>query len=261
MNYQPTKFNYDRPPLMRVWRRSCWYGDNNVVRDVSLHVSKGEILALIGPSGCGKTTFLRSLNRLLDLVDGARTEGVATLTGLDIERYSPETLRRRVGYVFQLPNPFPMSIYDNIALPLLEHGMARNRDDCKPTVDYVLDRVGLLRETHGRLDRSALSLSGGQQQRLCIARLLATGPDMVLLDEPCSALDPRSTAVIEGELERLKDEMAVVIVTHNLAQARRIADRVGFFLNGELVELGSAEDVFDRPSDSRTADYLEGRFG
>jgi phosphate transport system ATP-binding protein len=254
-------FTYERPPLLRVWRRSCWYGENQAVRDVTLHVSPGEILALIGPSGCGKTTFLRSLNRLNDLIDGARSEGVATLLGLDVERLSPELLRRRVGYVFQLPNPFPMSIFDNIALPLVEHGLVRRREHARPTVEHVLERVGLLRETEGRLERSALSLSGGQQQRLCIARLLATGPQVILLDEPCSALDPRSTATIEQELLGLKEEVAIVVVTHNLAQARRIADRVGFFLDGELVELGAVDDIFERPRDTRTADYLAGRFG
>jgi phosphate transport system ATP-binding protein len=256
-----TKFTYPRAPLLRAWRRSCFYRENKVVSEVSLDVSRGEIVALIGPSGCGKTTFLRSLNRLLELTDGARTDGTVTLSGLDIRKYDAETLRRRVGYVFQLPNPFPLSIYDNVALPLLEHGIVRKRADCKPTVEEVLERVGLLRETGGRLEGSALRLSGGQQQRLCIARLLAVRPDVVLLDEPCSALDPRSTATIERELLDLKEEVGIVIVTHNLAQARRVADRVGFFLHGSLVELGPADDVFERPADQRTADYLAGVFG
>ncbi|MEZ5098285.1 MAG: phosphate ABC transporter ATP-binding protein [Thermoleophilia bacterium] len=249
-------------PVMRAAHVTCSYGGTVAVRDVSLDVHRGEILALIGPSGCGKTTFLRSLNRLLDLVPSARVDGRITLEGVDIRSgCDPETPRRRVGYVFQLPNPFPTSIFDNVSLAMLEHGLARRSRDCRPVVEDVLRRVGLLDEVEGRLGDSALQLSGGQQQRLCIARLLAIGPEVVLLDEPCSALDPRSTAAIEDELRELRRELAVVIVTHNMQQARRIADRVGFFLDGELVELGDADQVFDRPRDARTADYLAGRFG
>ena len=259
--YQPTKFNFDRPPIMRVWRRGCWYGKTNVVRDVTLHVSRGEILALIGPSGCGKTTFLRSLNRLLELTDGAWTEGVATLVGLDIERYSAESLRRRVGYVFQLPNPFPMSIYDNIARPMVEHRMAHSLEECRPTVDYVLDRVGLLRETKGRLERiRALALrrpAAAALHRPAARDRPGRDPPGRAVLRPRPALDRDDRAGAPG----LKEEVAIVIVTHNLAQARRIADRVGFFLDGELVELAPSGQMFDAPSDSRTADYLEGRFG
>lgn len=242
---------------------SCYYGTNQAVKSVSLEIRRNEILALIGPSGCGKTTFLRSLNRLLDLVPSARVEGTITLDGEDIRNggLGPERLRRRVGYVFQLPNPFPMSISENIALGMLEHGLARRKQDCREVVEQVLGRVGLLDEVRDRLDESALQLSGGQQQRLCIARLLAIGPEVILLDEPCSALDPRSTATIEQELLGLTSDLAIVIVTHNLAQAMRIADRVGFFLNGELVELGAAAEVFSAPSDTRTRDYVAGLFG
>lgn len=242
---------------------SVRYGSTQAVKGVSLEVHKGEILALIGPSGCGKTTFLRSLNRLIDLVPEARVAGRITLDGVDIRESAirADALRRRVGYVFQLPNPFPMSIEDNVSLAMLEHGLARRRADCSDRVREVLGRVGLIDEVQDRLGDSALGLSGGQQQRLCIARLLAVGPEVVLLDEPCSALDPRSTATIEQELLDLKRELAIVIVTHNLAQARRVADRVGFFLDGELVELQAAKTLFESPSDQRTADYVAGRFG
>jgi phosphate transport system ATP-binding protein len=242
---------------------SCWYGASQAVRDVSVEIRRGEILALIGPSGCGKTTFLRSLNRLLDLVPAARVEGSVTLGGVDVRgaQIAPEELRRRVGYVFQLPNPFPLSIADNVALAMVEHGLARRREDCAPKVEQVLARVGLLDEVSGRLGESALRLSGGQQQRLCIGRLLAIDPEVVLLDEPCSALDPRSTATIEEELFGLKSELAIVIVTHSLAQARRVSDRVGFFLDGELVELGPTQQIFEEASDPRTRDYVAGRFG
>ena len=254
--------NGSAAPLMEARKVAIFYGSNQAVKDISVEIRRGEILAFIGPSGCGKTTFLRSLNRLLDLVPSARVEGEITLDGESIRSgISPEALRRRVGYVFQLPNPFPMSIYDNISLAMLEHGMAKKRDQCRETVERVLARVGLIAEVEDRLDTPALSLSGGQQQRLCIARLLAVGPEVMLLDEPCSALDPRATATIEEELVDLKNDLAIVIVTHNLAQARRIADRTGFFLDGELVELKPTKELFDEAEDERTRDYIAGRFG
>jgi phosphate transport system ATP-binding protein len=241
---------------------SCYYGSKQAVARVSLEVHSGEVLALIGPSGCGKTTFLRSLNRLLDLVPTARVEGTVALGGVDVRGgLAPEVLRRRVGYVFQLPNPFPLSVYDNVALAMLEHGLARRRADCRERVERALVRMGLYEEVRDRLDETALALSGGQQQRLCLARLLAIEPEVVLLDEPCSALDPVSTERIEQELTELKRDVAVVIVTHNLAQARRVADRVGFFLNGELVEIGPAGRILGDPADPRTQDYVAGRFG
>jgi phosphate transport system ATP-binding protein len=241
---------------------SCYYGSKQAVARVSLEVHSGEVLALIGPSGCGKTTFLRSLNRLLDLVPGARVEGRVTLGGVDVRGgLAAEVLRRRVGYVFQLPNPFPLSVYDNVALAMLEHRLARRREDCRERVERALVRMGLYEEVRDRLDETALALSGGQQQRLCLARLLAIEPEVVLLDEPCSALDPVSTERIEQELAELKQGVAVVIVTHNLAQARRVADRIGFFLNGELVEIGPAGRILGDPTDPRTQDYVAGRFG
>jgi phosphate transport system ATP-binding protein len=252
-----------RSAVLEVRGLSCYHGGRSVVGNVSFEVRRGEILAVIGPSGSGKTTLLRALNRLHELTPDARIEGSVLLddvatAGTAISR---QELRRRVGYVFQLPNPFPMSIYDNVALPLREHQRVAGEDECALRVRDLLERVGLLSELGGRLDEPALSLSGGQQQRLCIARVLATEPDVVLLDEPCSALDPQATAVIERLLAAVKDELALVIVTHNLAQARRVADRVAFLLDGELVELGARDQIFAEPRDPRTRDYLEGRFG
>ena len=212
--------------VLEVSRLSCSYDRALIVEDVSFDVRRGEIFALIGPSGSGKTTLLRALNRLHDLTPNVRVEGSVLLHGIATEdaAFSREELRRRVGYVFQLPNPFPMSVYDNIALPLREHRLVADEGDCRRRVRDLLERVGLLAEVGERLDESALELSGGQQQRLCIARLLAAEPDVILLDEPCSALDPQATAVIERLLAAVKTELALVVVTHNLAQARRIAD-------------------------------------
>jgi phosphate transport system ATP-binding protein len=252
-----------RRVVMEVRRLSCYRGGRPVVGDVSFDVRRGEILALIGPSGSGKTTLLRALNRLHELTPNVRVAGSVLLDGVATggAAFGEEVLRRRVGYVFQLPNPFPMSIYDNVALPLREHRLVADEAECGRRVQSLLERVGLLAEVGERLDDPALALSGGQQQRLCIARVLAAEPDVVLFDEPCSALDPHATAVIEGLLATLKGELALVIVTHNLAQARRVADRVAFLLDGELVEVGARDQVFGEPRDPRTRDYLDGRFG
>jgi phosphate transport system ATP-binding protein len=249
--------------VLEVRHLSCYHGRRPVVDDVSFEVCRGELLALIGPSGSGKTTLLRALNRLHELTPHARIEGSVLLNDMPTAgtAFSRQELRRRVGYVFQLPNPFRMSIYDNVALPLREHQLVTGEVECGNRVRDLLERVGLLAEVGERLDESALSLSGGQQQRLCIARVLATEPDVILLDEPCSALDPQATAVIERLLAAIKDELALVIVTHNLAQARRVADSVAFLLDGELVELGARDQIFAGPRDPRTRDYLEGRFG
>jgi phosphate transport system ATP-binding protein len=251
------------PVVLKVRNLSCYHGRRSVLENVSFDVRRGEILALIGPSGSGKTTLLRALNRLHELTPNASMEGSVFLNGVATgdSALSRQELRRRVGYVFQLPNPFPMSIYDNVALPLREHELVADEAACGRRVRALLDRVGLLAEVSGRLGDPALSLSGGQQQRLCIARVLATEPDVVLLDEPCSALDPQATAVIERLLATVKGEIALVIVTHNLAQAQRLADDVALLLDGELVEVGARERMFAAPRDSRTRDYLEGRFG
>jgi phosphate transport system ATP-binding protein len=250
---------------MRI--ESVWlaYGENWVVRDVSLPVRQGEVLALIGASGSGKTTLLRSLNRLTEVTAGAARSGRITLDGQEIHDLEVNELRRRVTMVFQQPNPFPMSIFDNVAYAAVERpgsGRRRRRSArLEQAVEDALRRAGLFEEVAGDLDRSALRLSGGQQQRLCIARALAAEPEVLLLDEPCSALDPISTATIEDLIVQLRESVAIVIVTHNLQQAFRVADHVAFMHLGELVELGPSEQVFDRPRTQRTRDYIGGAFG
>ena len=234
----------------------------NAVRSVSLAIHQGEVLALIGPSGCGKTTLLRTLNRLTELTPGARREGRILLDGEDIHDLVDTELRSRVAMVFQQPNPFPMSIFDNVAFALREQGRKKpGRRELEPLVIDALRRAGLYEEVAGDLDRPALRLSGGQQQRLCIARAIAPRPEVLLMDEPCSALDPISTGVIEELIGELRRELAVVIVTHNLAQAHRVADKVAFMYLGDLVEYGAARDVFEDPRAQRTREYVRGAFG
>jgi phosphate transport system ATP-binding protein len=247
---------------MRADGLSIAYSGKPAVADVTLPVRQGEVLALIGPSGCGKTTLLRSLNRLTELTPTASLGGSVTLDGEDIFGLEVTRLRRRVSMVFQQPNPFPMSVFDNVAYALREQGRKRPRKgELRPAVEDALRRAGLYEEVAHDLDHPALRLSGGQQQRLCIARALAAQPEVLLLDEPCSALDPRSTATIEDLIVTLRRELAVVIVTHNLQQAYRIADYVGFMYLGELVEYGPAEQVFHQPHAERTRDYVSGAFG
>jgi phosphate transport system ATP-binding protein len=261
-----------RPPVADVRERmrieSVWlaYGENWVVRDVSLPVRQGEVLALIGASGSGKTTLLRSLNRLTEVTAGAARAGRITLDGEEIHELEVNDLRRRVSMVFQQPNPFPMSIFDNVAYSLAEQAPPRGRrrrrtPDIEQAVTDALRRAGLYEEVAEDLNRSALKLSGGQQQRLCIARALAAQPEVLLLDEPCSALDPISTATIEELIVGLRESVAIVIVTHNLQQAFRVADHVAFMHLGELIEYGPSEQVFDRPVQQRTKDYISGAFG
>jgi phosphate transport system ATP-binding protein len=260
-----------RPALTAARQRmsleSVWlaYGENWVVRDVSLPVRQGEVLALIGASGSGKTTLLRSLNRLTEITAGASRAGHISLDGEDIHSLEVNDLRRRVSMVFQQPNPFPMSIFDNVAYALAEkpeRGRRRRRTpELKRAVADALRRAGLYEEVADDLERSALKLSGGQQQRLCIARALAASPEVLLLDEPCSALDPISTAIIEELIVGLRESVAIVIVTHNLQQAFRVADHVAFMHLGELVEYGPSEQVFGRPTRQRTRDYVSGAFG
>ncbi len=248
---------------MRLERLTIRYGQKVAVDSVSLPVRQGEVLGLIGPSGCGKTTLLRSLNRLTELTPTAAREGVITLDDEDVDGLEVTQLRRRVNMVFQQPNPFPMSIFDNVAYGLRESGGRRRRSkaDLRPAVIDALQRAGLHDEVADDLDHPALRLSGGQQQRLCIARSLAVRPEVLLLDEPCSALDPRSTETIERLIVRLRDEVAVVIVTHNLQQAFRVADHVAFMYLGELVEYGPAGQVFGSPRAKRTREYVAGSFG
>jgi phosphate transport system ATP-binding protein len=254
----------ERMSLESVWLA---YGDNWVVRDVTLPVRQGEVLALIGASGSGKTTLLRSLNRLTEITDGAARSGRITLDGTDIHELEVNDLRRRVSMVFQQPNPFPMSIFDNVASAFVEQRAGRNggrrgrTDQLEHAVLDALRRAGLYDEVGDDLGRPALKLSGGQQQRLCIARALAAQPEVLLLDEPCSALDPISTATIEELIVELRESVAIVIVTHNLQQAFRVADHVAFMHLGELVEYGPREQVFDRPTRQRTHDYIGGAFG
>ena len=247
---------------MRCEGVSIAYGEKLAVNEVTIPVRQGEVLALIGPSGCGKTTLLRSLNRLVEITPTATRGGTISLDGEDIDRMEVTELRRRVSMVFQQPNPFPMSIFDNIAYALREQGSRRPRKEAlHEQVADALVRAGLWDEVGSTLDHPALRLSGGQQQRLCIARALAARPEVLLLDEPCSALDPRSTQVIEDLILKLRDEVAVVIVTHNMQQALRVADHVGFMYLGELVEYGPAEQVFGAPREERTREYVGGAFG
>ena len=239
-----------------------WYGDFEALKTVSLDMNKNSVTALIGPSGCGKSTFLKTLNRMNDLVEGCRIEGDVRLDGEDIfqKGYDLALLRKRVGMVFQKPNPFPMSIYDNIAYGPRVHGI-RKKKVLDEIVEKALRGAALWDEVHDRLRKSAMGLSGGQQQRLCIARALAVEPDVLLMDEPTSALDPISTQRIEDLMAELKKKFTIVIVTHNMQQAARIADRTAFFLKGEIVEAGDTLQIFQQPRDKRTEDYITGRFG
>jgi phosphate transport system ATP-binding protein len=249
-------------PRMEIDQLSVAYDGKFAVKEVSLPVRQGEVLALIGPSGCGKTTLLRSLNRLTELTRSASHSGRITLDGVDISSMEPTALRRRVTMVFQQPNPFPMSVFDNLAYVLREQGSRRgSRRSLQDPVCEALDRAGLFEEVKDDLSHPALKLSGGQQQRLCIARALVAKPEVLLLDEPCSALDPQSTEKIEELIVKLREDVAVVIVTHNLQQAYRVADYVGFMYLGDLVEYGGAKQVFGQPDQDRTKEYISGEFG
>ncbi|MBE3584804.1 MULTISPECIES: phosphate ABC transporter ATP-binding protein PstB [Desulfofundulus] len=241
---------------------NLYYKDFQALRDINLSIQANKITALIGPSGCGKSTFLRTLNRMNDLVEGVRVEGQVLLDGQDIYARDVDVvhLRKRVGMVFQRPNPFPMSIYDNVAYGPRVHGI-KNRRLLDEIVERSLRQAALWEEVRDRLFKSALGLSGGQQQRLCIARLLAVEPEVLLMDEPSSALDPISTLKIEELIQELKKDYTIVIVTHNMQQAARVSDIAAYFLNGEVVEWGATEEIFTRPRDRRTEDYITGRFG
>lgn len=238
------------------------YGENHALKNVNMEIADHAITAFIGPSGCGKSTFLRCLNRMNDLVDGCRVEGKVILDGEDIydKRVDTTLLRKKVGMVFQQPNPFPMSIYDNIAYGPRLHGI-KNKKELDEIVERSLLGAAIFEEVKDRLHKSALGLSGGQQQRLCIARALAVSPEVLLMDEPTSALDPISTLKIEELMETLKKKYTVVIVTHNMQQAARVSDDTAFFLVGEVVEKNATSEIFARPRDKRTEDYITGRFG
>jgi phosphate transport system ATP-binding protein len=250
------------PERFRLEDVSVHYGRKRAVKSVSLPIHQGEVLALIGPSGCGKTTLLRTLNRLTELTPTSARGGRVLLDGEEVDELPDTTLRARVAMVFQQPNPFPMSIFDNVAFALREQSRKRpRRRELEPLVVDALRRAALYDEVRDDLSRPALSLSGGQQQRLCIARAIALKPEVLLLDEPCSALDPIATGVIEDLIHELRRDLAVVIVTHNLAQARRVADKVAFMYLGDLVEYGTVGEVFSEPRATRTRDYVQGAFG
>ncbi|MBJ7331862.1 MAG: phosphate ABC transporter ATP-binding protein [Solirubrobacteraceae bacterium] len=247
---------------MRVDGVTIAYAGKPAVKEVHLPIRQGEALALIGPSGCGKTTLLRSLNRLTELTATATRTGQILLDGEDIDRFEVTLLRRRISMVFQQPNPFPMSVFDNVAYALREQGKKKpGKRELVPHVEEALQRAGLWTEVKDNLDHPALRLSGGQQQRLCIARALAARPEVLLLDEPCSALDPKSTEIIEQLIVKLREEVAVVIVTHNLQQAYRVADHVAFMYLGDLVEYAPTEELFHAPRQHRTREYVMGAFG
>ena len=259
----------EREVVFDIADLSVFYGEFRAVRGVTLPVYKNEIMALIGPSGCGKTTVLRCLNRMNDLIDGARVEGQLLYHGADLydAQVDPVEVRRRIGMVFQKPNPFPKSIYENIAFGPKVAGFNGNMDDL---VEESLRKAALWDEVHDKLKSSGMALSGGQQQRLCIARAIATKPDVILMDEPCSALDPIATAKIEDLMQELVAEYTIVIVTHNMQQAARASDRTAFFTvdvredgarTGTIVEYADTETLFTNPSDARTEDYVTGRFG
>ncbi len=250
-------------PKLSAKSVSVWYGAKQAVRDVSIDMSMDEVTAFIGPSGCGKSTFLRTLNRMNDTIPIARVEGDITLDGEDIYSSAMDVvqLRARVGMVFQKPNPFPKSIFENVAYGPRIHGLAGSKADLAQIVERSLKRAGLWDEVKDRLDDSGTALSGGQQQRLCIARAIAVDPEVILMDEPCSALDPIATARIEELIADLRGKYAIVIVTHNMQQAARVSQRTAFFHLGELVEYGLTDEIFTAPSQPRTKDYITGRYG
>ena len=250
------------PAILSAHDLNLWYGAHQALHNISIDIPEKSITALIGPSGCGKSTFLKTLNRMNDLVGGVKITGEVTYDGENI--YDPSVdvneLRKRIGMVFQKPNPFPMSIYDNIAYGPRTHGI-RNKAKLDDIVEKSLRGAAIWDEVKDRLKKNALGLSGGQQQRLCIARALAVEPKVLLMDEPTSALDPISTSKIEDLATQLREQYTIVIVTHNMQQAARISDTTAFFLLGELVEYGQTEQMFSQPQDKRTEDYITGRFG
>ncbi|MBK5930193.1 phosphate ABC transporter ATP-binding protein PstB [Halochromatium salexigens] len=250
-------------PRMRCREVNVWYDDNHAIKDVSLDIGQNEVISMIGPSGCGKSTFLRCLNRMNDTISTARVEGSIQLDDQEIQDKSIDVvpLRARVGMVFQKPNPFPKSIYENIAYGPRIHGLTNSRAELDELVETSLQRAGLWKEVKDRLDASGTSLSGGQQQRLCIARTLSVSPEVILMDEPCSALDPIATAIIEELIDELRAQYTIAIVTHSMQQAARVSQRTAYFHLGDLVEVGTTDDIFNQPQHKLTEDYITGRFG
>lgn len=255
-------------PFVTAPRMSCrnvdvYYGDKKAINDVSIDIGENEVLAMIGPSGCGKSTFLRCLNRMNDTIDICRVSGKIQLDDMDIydQKIDVVPLRAQVGMVFQKPNPFPKSIFDNVAYGPTIHGLTASKSEMEKIVETSLLKAGLWDEVKDRLDQPGTGLSGGQQQRLCIARAIAVGPEVILMDEPCSALDPIATATIEELISELKQQYTIVIVTHNMQQAARVSQRTAYFHLGDLLEVGQTDKVFTRPSHQLTEDYITGRFG
>ena len=250
-------------PLICARNVNVYYGDKQAIRDVNIDIARNQVLAMIGPSGCGKSTFLRCINRMNDTIEGARVTGAIVLDGKDIHerRQDVVQLRARVGMVFQKPNPFPKTIYENVAYGPRIHGLAADRAELDEIVQASLQRAGLWEEVKDRLGNRGTSLSGGQQQRLCIARAIAVNPEVILMDEPCSALDPIATARIEDLIDELSASYAIVIVTHSMQQAARVSQRTAYFHLGELIEVGETDRIFTNPRHKLTEDYITGRFG
>jgi len=250
-------------PRMTCRNVDVWYGDKQAIKDVSLDIGRNEIIAMIGPSGCGKSTFIRCLNRMNDTIEGCRITGEITLDGVDIydKNIDVVPLRAQVGMVFQKPNPFPKSIYENIAYGPRIHGLSANKAELDEIVETSLIKDGLWKEVKDWLDQPGTGLSGGQQQRLCIARTIAVNPEVILMDEPCSALDPIATAVIEDLIDELREQFTIVIVTHSMQQASRVSQRTAYFHLGDLIEVGPTAQIFTNPRHQLTEDYITGRFG
>lgn len=259
----PGRMAQNESPAIAARNVNVFYGEKHALKDVTIDIYRRQVTAFIGPSGCGKSTFLRCFNRMNDIIEGCRVTGRITLDGGDI--YDPRLdvvqLRARVGMVFQKPNPFPKSIYDNIAYGPRIHGLTTSRKELDDVVERSLRRAALWEEVKDRLSEPGTALSGGQQQRLCIARAIAVSPDVILMDEPCSALDPIATAKIEELMDELRQDYTIIIVTHSMQQAARVSQRTAFFHLGDLVEVGPTEEIFTRPQDKRTQDYITGRFG
>ena len=250
-------------PRMKIRDVNVFYGQKQAIYDVNLDIGSNAVVAMIGPSGCGKTTLLRCLNRMNDTIDGCRVEGRVEMDGKNVygRKMDPVLLRARVGMVFQKPNPFPKSIFDNVAYGPRIHGLVRDRTDLEEVVHTSLERAGLLDEVKDRLDQPGTGLSGGQQQRLCIARAIAVSPEVILMDEPCSALDPIATARIEELIGELRKNFSIAIVTHSMQQAARVSQRTAYFHLGYLVEVGTTKDIFTTPKHQLTEEYITGRFG
>ena len=265
--YEKETMNTDEEKKTRVkmnaHRLSVFYEENQALFEVGLEIPENRVTSLIGPSGCGKSTFLRCLNRMNDVIDGCRVEGRVELDDEDLYEKSVDvvSLRARVGMVFQKPNPFPKSIYDNVAYGPRIHGLSKNKTELDEIVLRSLEKAGLLGEVADRLSDSGTSLSGGQQQRLCIARAIAVSPEVILMDEPCSALDPIATARVEELIDELRELYTIIIVTHSMQQAARVSQKTAFFHLGKIVETGETEQIFTDPSDPKTQDYITGRFG